>query len=111
MTFHSIKDVPREEYIAAGTAACGGCGGMEVLRLANKVLGEKVIFVNAAGCFSLLALYPFAADVYSVSVLRDTLIFLCLGNGNGAYRCRRGRNPSPMLAESVLQQAGVEAHE
>lgn len=32
---------------------------MEVLRLAAKVLGEKVVFVNAAGCFSLLALYPF----------------------------------------------------
>ena len=57
--FRSIKDIPKEEFIASGTAVCGGCGGLEVIRLASKVLGEKVIFVNAAGCFSMLALYPF----------------------------------------------------
>jgi len=58
-TFRSIKDTPREEFIAAGTAACAGCGGLEIIRLANKVLGEKVVYVNAAGCFTMLALYPF----------------------------------------------------
>jgi pyruvate ferredoxin oxidoreductase beta subunit len=57
--YRSIKDVPREEFIAPGTTACGGCGGLEVIRLATKVLGEKIVFINAAGCFSLLALYPF----------------------------------------------------
>jgi pyruvate ferredoxin oxidoreductase beta subunit len=58
-TFRNLKDTPRDEFISGGTTACGGCGGLEVLRLANKVLGEKVIYVNAAGCFTLLALYPF----------------------------------------------------
>jgi pyruvate ferredoxin oxidoreductase beta subunit len=57
--FKSIKDIPREEFIAAGTTTCGGCGGLEAIRLASKVLGKRVVFVNAAGCFSLLALYPF----------------------------------------------------
>jgi pyruvate ferredoxin oxidoreductase beta subunit len=57
--FRSIKDTPREEFIAAGTAACAGCGGLEVIRLANKVLGDKVVYVNAAGCFTMLALFPF----------------------------------------------------
>ncbi len=57
--FNNIKDIPREEFIAPGTTTCGGCGGLEVIRLASKVLGDKVVFVNAAGCFSLLALYPF----------------------------------------------------
>jgi pyruvate ferredoxin oxidoreductase beta subunit len=57
--YRRIKDIPREEIIAGGTTACAGCGGLEVLRLASKILGEKVVFVNAAGCFSLLALYPF----------------------------------------------------
>jgi pyruvate ferredoxin oxidoreductase beta subunit len=57
--YNNIKDIPRNEYVAAGTTTCGGCGGLEVLRLASKVLGEKVVYVNAAGCFSLLALYPF----------------------------------------------------
>jgi len=58
-TFRSIKDTPREEFIAAGTTVCAGCGGLEIIRLANKVLGEKVVYVNAAGCFTMLALYPF----------------------------------------------------
>jgi pyruvate ferredoxin oxidoreductase beta subunit len=57
--YRNIKDTPREEFIAAGTTACAGCGGLAAIRLASKVLGEKVVFVNAAGCFSLLALYPF----------------------------------------------------
>ena len=29
------------------------------MRLASKVLGERVLFVNAAGCFTLLALFPY----------------------------------------------------
>ena len=58
-TYRNLKDLPREEFIAPGTTACAGCGGLEIVRLATKVLGEKVVFVNAAGCFSLLALYPF----------------------------------------------------
>jgi pyruvate ferredoxin oxidoreductase beta subunit len=57
--FRSIKDTPREEFIAPGTASCAGCGGLEILRLANKVLGKNVIYVNAAGCFTMLPLYPF----------------------------------------------------
>ncbi len=57
--YRSLKDIPKEEFIAAGTTACAGCGGLEVIRLAAKVLGEKIVFVNAAGCFSMLALYPF----------------------------------------------------
>ena len=50
--YKNIKDVAREEFILAGTPACGGCGGLEGLRLAGKVLGERVVFVNAAGCFT-----------------------------------------------------------
>jgi pyruvate ferredoxin oxidoreductase beta subunit len=38
---------------------CGGCGGLEALRLAAKVLGPNTVFVNAAGCFTLIAVYPY----------------------------------------------------
>lgn len=58
-TFKKIKQIPSEEYVLPGTALCAGCGGLEALRLAAKVLGEKVVYVNAAGCFTLLAVYPF----------------------------------------------------
>jgi pyruvate ferredoxin oxidoreductase beta subunit len=58
-TYKKIKQIPREEHILPGTGLCAGCGGLESLRLAAKVLGENVVYVNAAGCFTLLAAYPF----------------------------------------------------
>ncbi len=58
-TFKKIKQIPREEHVLPGTALCAGCGGLESLRLAAKVLGDDVVYVNAAGCFTMLAAYPF----------------------------------------------------
>ena len=58
-TYKKIKQIPQEEFILPGTPLCAGCGGLEALRLAAKVLGKNVVYVNAAGCFTLLAVYPF----------------------------------------------------
>ena len=43
----NLKQIAREEFILPGTSICGGCGGLEALRLAAKVLGPKTVFVNA----------------------------------------------------------------
>ncbi|MBI3090602.1 MAG: pyruvate synthase [Candidatus Tectomicrobia bacterium] len=56
----NLKQIAREEFILPGTAVCGGCGGLEGLRLAAKVLGSKTVYINAAGCFTLLAVYPYS---------------------------------------------------
>jgi pyruvate ferredoxin oxidoreductase beta subunit len=58
--YRSIKEVPREEILAGGTGLCGGCGGLLSLRLFSKALGSPCIFVNAAGCLTLLAAFPFS---------------------------------------------------
>lgn len=58
--YQSIKQIPREEYMAGGTGLCGGCGGLLALRLFHKALGPNVVFVNAAGCLTLLAAFPFS---------------------------------------------------
>jgi pyruvate ferredoxin oxidoreductase beta subunit len=58
--YKSIKDIPHEEYLAAGTGLCGGCGGLLALRLFHKALGPGAVFVNAAGCMTLLAVFPFS---------------------------------------------------
>lgn len=55
----NLKQITREEFVLPGSAICGGCGGLEALRLAAKVLGPKTVFVNAAGCFTLLAVFPY----------------------------------------------------
>lgn len=47
--YKSIKDIPRQEYLAGGTGLCAGCGGLLALRLFHKALGPNVVFVNAAG--------------------------------------------------------------
>lgn len=54
-----IKEMTREEGIAPGTPLCAGCGGLEALRLVQKELGNDVLYTNAAGCFTLLSVYPF----------------------------------------------------
>lgn len=57
--FKSPKDIPIEECLTPGSPMCAGCGGLTTLRLMHKVLGENVVIVNAAGCMTLLATYPF----------------------------------------------------
>jgi pyruvate ferredoxin oxidoreductase beta subunit len=38
---------------------CAGCGGLEAVREFYDLLGKDTVFVNAAGCMTLLAVYPF----------------------------------------------------
>jgi len=57
--YKSPKDLPAAEYITPGSALCAGCGGLAILRQMHKVLGENVVVVDAAGCMTLLAVYPF----------------------------------------------------
>ncbi len=57
--YHSLKDLPREEYLTPGSPLCAGCGGLTTLRLMHKALGENVVIVNAAGCMTLLSVFPF----------------------------------------------------
>lgn len=55
----TIKDLPAEENLFPGTPTCAGCGGLLSLRHCLKALGKKTVIVNAAGCFTLLSIYPF----------------------------------------------------
>jgi pyruvate ferredoxin oxidoreductase beta subunit len=54
-----MKDLPSTHLLGSGTPMCSGCGGLEALHQIYDVLGEKTIFVNAAGCMTLLSVYPF----------------------------------------------------
>jgi pyruvate ferredoxin oxidoreductase beta subunit len=57
--YKSPKDLPTEEFLSGGSPLCAGCGGLTTLRLMHKVLGGNVIVINAAGCMTLMAVYPF----------------------------------------------------
>ncbi len=51
--------IPTSHLLGSGTAACSGCGALADIKLFYEILGEKTIFVNAAGCMTLLTVYPF----------------------------------------------------
>jgi pyruvate ferredoxin oxidoreductase beta subunit len=57
--FHRMKDMPSSHLLGTGTPMCAGCGGLEALHNMYDILGEKTVFVNAAGCLTLLSVYPF----------------------------------------------------
>jgi pyruvate ferredoxin oxidoreductase beta subunit len=57
--FRSIKDLPSTHLLGGGTAMCAGCGGLGAVSELYDVLGENTVFVNAAGCMTLLSVYPF----------------------------------------------------
>ena len=57
--FRSMQDLPPCHLLGTGTALCAGCGGLEALHEIYDLMGEKTVIVNAAGCMTLLAVYPF----------------------------------------------------
>ena len=46
-------------HLAPGTPLCAGCGGLQALQQLYRIVGERTVVVNAAGCMTLLAVYPF----------------------------------------------------
>jgi len=57
--YKRMKDLPSTHILGAGTAMCAGCGGLQAIHEVYDILGKNTIFINAAGCMSLLAIYPF----------------------------------------------------
>jgi pyruvate ferredoxin oxidoreductase beta subunit len=57
--YRSMKDLPSTHLLGTGTPMCAGCGGLEALNQVYDIIGQKSVFVNAAGCMTLLSVYPF----------------------------------------------------
>ncbi|MGQ9688218.1 MAG: thiamine pyrophosphate-dependent enzyme [Desulfobaccales bacterium] len=51
--------LPSTHLLGGSTPMCAGCGGLEAVHEIYDLLGTKTIFINAAGCLTLLAVYPF----------------------------------------------------
>ncbi len=54
-----MKELPSTHLLGTGTPMCAGCGGLSALHEIYDVLGTNNVFVNAAGCMTLLSVYPF----------------------------------------------------
>jgi pyruvate ferredoxin oxidoreductase beta subunit len=55
----AMKDLPSTHLLGAGTGMCAGCGGLQAVHEIYDILGSKTVFVNAAGCMTLLASWPY----------------------------------------------------
>jgi pyruvate ferredoxin oxidoreductase beta subunit len=53
------RPLPSVHLLGSGTPMCAGCGGLAAVHEVYDLLGAKTVFVNAAGCLTLLATYPF----------------------------------------------------
>lgn len=53
------EELPRPRLLGAGTPMCAGCGGLQALHQIYDLVGDKSVFVNAAGCMTLLSIYPY----------------------------------------------------
>jgi len=59
----TIKELPKEEYLLKGHAACAGCGPAISLRLLFKALGNRIIMVVPACCTTVIqGPYPFTSS-------------------------------------------------
>ena len=57
--YRRMKDLPSTHLLGTGTPMCAGCGGLEALHEIYDIIGEKSVFINAAGCMTLLSVHPF----------------------------------------------------
>ena len=57
--YRNMKNLPSTHLLGTGTPMCAGCGGLEALNQLYDIIGDKSIFINAAGCMTLLSVYPF----------------------------------------------------
>ena len=57
--YQRMTDLPSTHLLGGGTAMCAGCGGLQALHQIYDVMGGKTVIVNAAGCMTLLSVYPF----------------------------------------------------
>jgi pyruvate ferredoxin oxidoreductase beta subunit len=56
---HRLKDLPARHLLGSGAAMCAGCGGLQALHEIYDILGSNSVFVDAAGCMTLLSIYPY----------------------------------------------------
>ncbi|MGQ9624695.1 MAG: pyruvate synthase subunit PorB [Candidatus Bathycorpusculaceae bacterium] len=68
----TMKELPQEEYLLKGHAACAGCGPSITLRLLFKALGNKIFLVVPACCTTVIqGPYPYT----SVAVPLQNILF------------------------------------
>jgi pyruvate ferredoxin oxidoreductase beta subunit len=86
----TIKELPKEEYLLKGHAACAGCGTAISLRLLFKALGNKIVLVVPACCTTVIqGPYPYTSFVVP---LQNILFESTAAAASGIVAALRQRN-------------------
>jgi len=116
--YKSLRTISQDDPLGPGGPLCAGCGGQLSLRLFHKALGEKVIFVNAASCSTLLATYPFtplsSSWIYTAMAcapagaqgVRDALDIL---KGKGQLSPEQDRKVVVLTGDGAAQDIGLQS--
>lgn len=94
----AIKDLPKEECVLPGSAACPGCPATLGLRLVLKALGRNTIMVVPACCTSVIeSLYPHTS--FDIPVMNIAFEAAAAGaSGVEAALRKQGRGDITVLA-------------
>lgn len=94
----AIKDLPREEYVLQGNAACPGCPATMALRTVLKALGKKTVMVVPACCTAVIqSLYPHCS--FDVPVMNIAFEACAAGaSGIKAALKQQGKDDHTVLA-------------
>jgi len=94
----AIKDLPVEECILQGSAACPGCPATIALRIVFKALGKNTIMVVPACCTSVIeSLYPHTS--FDVPVMNIAFEAAAAGaSGVEAALRKQGKEDTTVLA-------------
>lgn len=86
----TLKELPKEEYLLKGHAACAGCGTAISLRLLFKALGNKIVLVVPACCTTVIqGPYPYTSFVVP---LQNILFESTAAAASGIVAALRQRN-------------------
>jgi pyruvate ferredoxin oxidoreductase beta subunit len=93
-----IKDMPLDECVLPGSAACPGCPATMALRIVLKALGRKTIMVVPACCTSVIeSLYPHCS--FDIPVMNIAFEAAAAGaSGVEASLRKQGREDITVLA-------------
>jgi pyruvate ferredoxin oxidoreductase beta subunit len=116
--YKSLRTLSHDEPLGPGGSLCAGCGGSLSLRQFHKALGENVVFVNAAGCSTLLATYPFtplnSSWIYTAMAcapagaqgVRDALDIL---KAKGKLEAKQERKVVVLTGDGAAQDIGLQS--
>jgi pyruvate/2-oxoacid:ferredoxin oxidoreductase beta subunit len=94
----AIKDLPVEECVLQGSAACPGCPATIGLRLVFKALGKKTIMVVPACCTAVIqSLYPYTS--FNIPIMNIAFEAAAAGaSGVEAGLRQQGKNDITVIA-------------